>query len=717
MKKHLLLVGTLAISMLSAQNNEDLKKQLETQHRENTTKFNSYIAKRYGSNKNPEVLKEIEEQRMNLAGFLPDGNPYFYTQEDFRQSKNSNADYLQTGQIAGLEGSFNGEGIKYTVFDGGRIYANHVFFNNIPNRITNKEATTINYSSHSTGVASFIGSKDYNFTGNFQYSDGTIAASFTNLQLRGVAKNSTMDSYTFQDTVLPGATASTNVFQKIVIAQPKISNHSYGTNQGWSAATVNSEAAWVWNGSFTSPNTSYDGQGTYLDNDKTYDKIVYDNPSYVIVKSAGNYYNMGPGMPGYPATMKKYYKGPNNTVIEFAATDVLPQRNCLNGYDCIGIGSLAKNIIVVGANNVITTNDERYTASTDVIHSDYSNAGPRDDGGIKPDITAVGTDVVAGSTVENTIGSSLIQYGSGTSYSAPIVTGIIGLWTQISKQLFNGAELNAASAKTLMIHSALEAGNIGPDPHFGWGLINAKKGAELLVGKSNNTVIFNNETLNNTTTNTQTVVASGTEPLKVTISWIDPEFTNFTNLWTQLHNNRTSKLVNDLDLKITDLTNNTVYYPWKLDVNNPMNPATKGNNTVDNVEQVVIDTPVAGRAYKIEITHKGTLLNNAVPAVTSQQNYSIIVTGHNQSLGTNDTKANALNNLAIAPSITKDVTNILNAPKKSTFTIYDLSGKKLQSGNINSDKESVDLSAYTKGIYIIEVKTDKDVVTKKVIKE
>ncbi|WP_431608837.1 T9SS type A sorting domain-containing protein [Chryseobacterium sp. 'Rf worker isolate 10'] len=42
---------------------------------------------------------------------------------------------------------------------------------------------------------------------------------------------------------------------------------------------------------------------------------------------------------------------------------------------------------------------------------------------------------------------------------------------------------------------------------------------------------------------------------------------------------------------------------------------------------------------------------------------------------------------------------------------------KLQSGTINNDKEQLDLSAYTKGIYIIEVKTDKDVISKKVIKE
>ncbi|MGL6129564.1 T9SS type A sorting domain-containing protein [Chryseobacterium artocarpi] len=70
----------------------------------------------------------------------------------------------------------------------------------------------------------------------------------------------------------------------------------------------------------------------------------------------------------------------------------------------------------------------------------------------------------------------------------------------------------------------------------------------------------------------------------------------------------------------------------------------------------------------------------------------------------------------VSPSLTKDVTNTLKAPKKSTFTVYNLSGKKLQNGIINTEKEIIDLSAYTKGIYLIEIKTDKDIITKKVIK-
>jgi len=704
MKKHLLLVSTLAITLISAQNNEGLKREFEKQNKENSAKFDSYVSKHYGANKSPEALKEIEEQRSNLAGFTPNGKPYFYKNEDNRQVLNANADNLNTaGGVVGLTNAYNGEGIKYTIFDGGRVYAAHAAFNNLPGRITNKEATTQNYSAHSTGVASFIGGKSINVSG------GGLSGN-----TKGIAINSTMDSYRFATTTLPGNTTTSTVFQKILVAQPNLSNHSYGSNVGWDIKTVSGANAWVWNGAFDTPSTAMDLQGTYFSNDQNYDQIVYNNPSYIIVKSSGNYFGYGPDYPGTSAFLK-YYTDDNGVPVQFAATDTLPTTNCSNGADCIGPGSLAKNIIVVGATDVISTNNFKYTTASDVVHSDYSSAGPRDDGGIKPDISTTGTDVFSAATAEDTVGSTTYSYGSGTSYSAPVVTGVIGLWTQVNKELFSNQVLNAASAKTLMIHSASEAGNVGPDPWFGWGYINAKKGAELLVGKANNTVIFNNETLTSGTPNTKNIVASGTEPLKVTISWIDPEYVLPANLtWAAAYNNRSSRLVNDLDLRIVDTTTGTIYQPWKLNPLAPMTPATKGDNTVDNVEQVVIDSPVTGRTYRIEITNKGTLKNNA--GANAPQNYSIIATGQIQAvLGTSE--ANALSGLAIAPTITKDIINILKAPKKSTFIIYDLSGKKLQNGVINSEKESVDLSTYTKGIYIIEVRTDKDVISKKVIKE
>ncbi|WP_449398877.1 S8 family serine peptidase [Chryseobacterium wanjuense] len=304
----------------------------------------------------------------------------------------------------------------------------------------------MNYSAHATSVTGFIGAKDYPYT--ITFTNGTTRVT----NFRGIAQNSTFDNYAFATTTLPGNSTTSNVFQKIIAAQPKISNHSYGSNQGWNN---NTSGKWVWGGSYDA-GTSYDLQGTYFSNDQNYDQIVYNNPSYIIVKSAGNYF----GMDSAGNTTPAYYTDSNNNQVQFTATDVLPANNCAQGYDCICTWFIGKNIIIVGASNILTASDKRYSTASDVIKSSYSSAYPRDDGAIKPDIITTGTDVASASTNQDTTGSNGITVGSGTSYSAPIVTGIIGLWTQINKQLFSNAELNAASAKTLMIHSASEAGTI-----------------------------------------------------------------------------------------------------------------------------------------------------------------------------------------------------------------------------------------------------------------
>lgn len=706
MKKILFCIGVISASMINAQNNDALNRKFEKQKNEFSKRFDAYLKKNSESAKKLGI--NLAEKRTSLAGFDPSGRPYFHEQNDLVQVKNADADFLQNGTVQGLNGSFNGENMLFTVFDGGRAYAAHTLFNNMPNRIVNMEASTMNYNYHATGVTGFIGAK--NFSTTVTFSNGTTK----NVNFKGIAPNSTFRNYSFQETTLPGAATTSNVFQKILTAEPKISNHSYGIPQGWRIASVNGANIWLWTGDFVSPNTSYDLRGSYYGEDQNYDEIVYENPSYVIVKAAGNEYGLGPDYPG-TAGFAKYYFDSNDNLVQFATTDVLPETNCAFGSDCIGPGSLAKNLIIVGANDIITNNNNRYTAASDVVHSDYSSAGPRDDGGIKPDISTTGTDVFYASTSNDTTGSNDINVGSGTSFSAPVVTGIIGLWMQIYRQLFPTMELNAASAKTLMIHSAQEAGNVGPDPWFGWGYINAKNGAELLVAKSNNTIIFNDESLTSGTVNSKTVKASGTEPLKVTISWIDPAYIVPADpTWDQVYNDRSSKLVNDLDLRIIDTTDNTVYNPWKLNPNSPMVPASKGDNTVDNVEQVVLNNAVPGREYRIEVRNKGTLVNNQ--GQNTPQNYSILVTGFTeQVLATGETDKSS--SIVISPTITKDFVKVLKAPAKSTYNVYDLSGKLLLNGTLNSESTSLNLSSLTKGIYIIEVKTGKEVITKKVIKE
>jgi hypothetical protein len=123
-------------------------------------------------------------------------------------------------------------------------------------------------------------------------------------------------------------------------------------------------------------------------------------------------------------------------------------------------------------------------------------------------------------------------------------------------------------------------------------------------------------------TSTQTVVASGQEPLRVSIVWTDPEGTITSTSASNL-NNRTPKLVNDLDVRVSDGTSN--YLPFTLNPEKPSDLATTGDNIRDNIEQILINNPLPGATYTITVSHKGTLTN-------SKQDFSLIVSGRNRNL-------------------------------------------------------------------------------------
>ena len=701
------LVALLLGSLLNAQQgNDKLKKEMDERRKQLFKQFEFYAQKevyRNNSTENPksesDIKKDLKKERETISFFFG-GIPYFLKSYDTDQIKNSNVDAIQEGTIDGLTGSFNGEGMKVSVFDGGRVYAEHTDFGSGA-RITNKEANTVPYDSHATGVTGMIGSEGKDVS--------TRAGVFVG-NTKGMMPKATFDSYYFGNSTLDGETEEKDVSAKIRDSKPALSNHSYGNVIGWSLSNGPMGGGWYWRGSYDSSNGhSYDLNGTYYNRDKELDDIVYNNPYMVVVKSAGNSYGDGPtSTPRYPA----YYIKSDGTWGQFSSTDALPQDNCAAEYDCIPTGAVAKNIITVGATEKITNNNGRYIQVSDVVKADYSSAGPRDDGAIKPDIAGVGSSVVSPST--SSAGSNSYQKGNGTSYSAPQVTGIIGLWSQIYQSLFAGQKLNAASAKNLLIHTAQEAGNVGPDVWYGWGFVDAKKGAELLVQKKQNKAIFEDKELKNAKKNEFLVKTDGSQPLKATIVWTDPSNKNSNyNTYSEAHNDRTSKLVNDLDLRITNVQTNEVHYPWKLDVNAPRNPAIKGDNIVDNVEQVLIDQPAAG-IYKIEVSNKGTLVNND-GSNAEKQVYSMIVTGYTE-IPTPPTATP----VEAFPTLLTDGNNIVNVKfveKINDIKIFDMSGRLVRSVTPSLWFHDVDFSGLPAGIYVLTASSANHKLSKKIRKQ
>ena len=472
-------------------------------------------------------------------------------------------------------------------------------------------------------------------------------------------------------------------------------------------STTYPNAGYYWIGNYAL-NAQDTYSGSYGSQDQSFDQIVYANPNHIAVKSAGNYYGIGPSA-GDPAFK---YSSAAGKYVPFEEGEVVPPANCSEGYYCIGWGSLAKNLIIVGATDQLTTPNNIYTVPSDVQKASYSSAGPRRDGAIKPDISAVGSLHLVANYSSGTVYNSY-AVGSGTSYAAPIVSGVAGAVTEVKRNISGNPTFTykADEMKALLTHTANEAGNVGPDVWFGWGFVDATKAANLIIAREANKVIFERNLLNSGVEYTREIKAGEGQPLKASISWVDPAGIPFITD-DDMQNNHSSKIINDLDLRIVDTVTNEVYYPWKLDVSNPMAPATKGDNTVDNVEQVLIDAPVAGRTYRIVVSNKGTLVNDGNDP--EPQNYALIVTGLNESSpATADVSQKSI---AVYPTKTRDIVNVLIPEGAKSISVFDFSGKQVLSAAAKS-YQTIDLGQLPNGVYIINITTEKGMVSKKVIKE
>ena len=686
-----LLAAGLPIVILG-QTTEQLIQDFGIQNQKNQDKFENILQKNAGKN----TSTTINDEQSRLAGFAGQ-IPVFLEADDTRANRSANVVALQNGSLTGLNNTaIQGAGMNILVMDGGRVFEKHNEFGAVNGvvanqRIFHKEAATVAYSGHATNVAGIIGAMGI----------GNLGAPYGASAARGVLTKVLFDSYSFAATAL-----GTN-YQKLAAATTaNISNHSYGVNLGWYQATAVSAnypvVGWYWIGNYDL-NAQDTYSGSYNTNDRNFDLIVYDNPNHIVVKSSGNYYGMQPGA----ADAKFKWSSAQGKYIPFEASDVIPAANCSQGYYCIGWGSLAKNIIVVGAANQLTTTDNLYTTSTDVVKGSYSSAGPRRDGAIKPDLSAVGTNHVVANYTNDTSYSGYAA-GSGTSYAAPIVSGVAGAVTEVNRNLTGNSSFTykADEMKALLTHTTNEAGNPGPDVWYGWGFVDATKAAQLVIAKNQSKAIFERNSLSSGIVYSKEVKATDNTPLKATISWVDPAAVPFTTD-NDLQNNHSSKIINDLDLRIIDTTDNSISYPWKLDVSNPMANATKGDNLVDNVEQVLIDAPVAGRTYRIEVSNKGTLVNTT-------QNYALIITGYDSAtLAASDVSTKSI---SVYPTKTKDIVNVLIPEGAKTVSVFDMSGKQVLSAKAKS-YQTVDLSKLPNGIYIFNIETEKGKISKKVIKE
>ncbi|MEN9323039.1 MAG: hypothetical protein RL699_819 [Bacteroidota bacterium] len=312
--------------------------------------------------------------------------------------------------------------------------------------------------------------------------------------------------------------------------------------------------------------------GKYDADAKAFDNIMYNAPYYLFVNSAGNSRNSG-------------------------------YNSAKNGYDLLSGKSTSKNGIIVAAVNQVSN----YTSASSVTMSSFSSWGPTDDGRVKPDICGKGVNV---RSCTSTSDSSYSSY-SGTSMSSPNVAGTLLLLQQHFKNV-KGGFMRSATLRGLAIHTADEAGSAtGPDYKFGWGLLNAERAAVLISNDNVDSMIKEN-TLNQGSSYTFNFEPNdATKAISGTVCWTDPTGTIINN---SIEDFFAPALVNDLDFRIAKA--GTTNFPWKLNPAQVTAAATKGDNTVDNVEK--IEVAAGSGTYTVTISHKGNLMN-------ALQKYSLLL--------------------------------------------------------------------------------------------
>ncbi|MFK7969564.1 MAG: S8 family serine peptidase [Bacteroidia bacterium] len=292
-------------------------------------------------------------------------------------------------------------------------------------------------------------------------------------------------------------------------------------------------------------NSSYsDGCNSgYSNTSGLLDEMLLDNPHLMHVFSSGNN--------GGAACRTPYVPGAD-------------WGNITGGH------KLGKNVITVG-----NINDNGIIAGS-------SSRGPATDGRIKPEIMANGVGFF--STDENNTTSS----ATGTSFSAPALAGVMAQMYHAYRDL-NRSEPDAALIKSVLMNTADDKGNKGPDFRYGFGNVNAKKAYQVLEDKR---YAIDSVDLSSNT-NIAFQVPAGLTQLKVMVYWADRE----------AFAGSTKDLVDDLDCTLNDPAGG-IFSPLVL--NSTPNvvalntPAAPGLDQLNNMEQFVMDNP-SGGAYSVDV--------------------------------------------------------------------------------------------------------------------
>ncbi|AQG81883.1 S8 family peptidase [Spirosoma montaniterrae] len=507
------------------------------------------------------------------------GQPVYYSLHNDEAARATQTNALNGNGVlpVALSGNSAFMAGKLGIWDGGRVLNTHQEFG--PSRIQQRDGTP-DLSDHTTHLA------------------GTLVAQGVNARARGMAFGGQLSVWDYANDLVELTSAASDLL---------ISNHAYGPVTGWvynpTRPGTDPNLKWEWWGNPKINSTEDYLYGFYTATARDLDRIAYNNPYFLMVRSADNKRSET----GPPADTPYFLRNTDQTSTQ------LRSRN--DSYDVIPADATAKNVLTVGAADVRLSGQQPELVGS----TSFSGWGPTDDGRIKPDLLGMG------SSVFSTVSTGTTDYATmtGTSMASANVSGALFLLQELYAQQsaqqgrVTGQFMRAATLRGLALHTAIRSDPAnGPDYRQGWGLLNANAAARVILNTDKAHLLLESSLTPGRTVN-QAIVAQGNEPLIITLCWTDPEGTASPTTTASV-NSRTPKLVNDLDLRVDD--GSSASLPFVLDPNRPDQPATQGDNVRDNVEQVYIANPVPGKAYSINVSHKGHMTYNSQP-------FSVIVSG------------------------------------------------------------------------------------------
>ncbi len=342
------------------------------------------------------------------------------------------------------------------------------------------------------------------------------------------------------------------------------------------------------------------------------DEFMWDHPDMLVVFSAGNDGSDGNANGvvdldsiGAPATAK------NLLTVGAAEND---RAAGSGGYSALTWGAAWPSDY--SANPV---RDDFISQSADGVYQGmaaFSSRGPTDDGRVKPDIVAPGTDVISCRSRAPGAGVGWgahpnpgYAFSGGTSMSTPLMAGAAALVRQYLMERRGLTNPSAALMKAVLLNGArsLTPGQYGtgstrevpgaprPNNVEGWGQANIED--TLFPASPRKLMVCDTNALATGGTNTYEIYIGSTNRLSVTLAYSDFPGTAGAG----------KKLVNDLDLFLSG-PGGTSWYP---------NGRASADRT-NNIEGIDVAAPVTG-VYTVRVT------GFTVPE--SPQRYALVVSG------------------------------------------------------------------------------------------